>query len=34
MVFEWFKRFKDGREELQDDPKRGVPQHLEVLTQL
>jgi hypothetical protein len=20
MVFEWFKRFKDGHEDLQDDP--------------
>jgi transposase len=24
-VFEWFKRFKDGREDLQDDPKSGRP---------
>jgi transposase len=24
-VFEWFKRLKDGREDLQDDPKGGRP---------
>jgi hypothetical protein len=24
-AFEWFKRFKDGRENLQDDPRRGCP---------
>jgi transposase len=24
-VFEWFKRFKYGREDLQDDPRRGHP---------
>jgi hypothetical protein len=24
-VFEWFKRFKDGREDLQDDPP---PRHI------
>jgi transposase len=24
-VFEWFKRFKDGREDLQDDPRCGRP---------
>jgi transposase len=24
-VFEWFKRFKDGREDLQDDPRSGRP---------
>jgi hypothetical protein len=23
IVFEWFKRFKDGREGLQDDPRNG-----------
>jgi transposase len=25
LVFEWFKRFKDGREDLQDDPRSGRP---------
>jgi transposase len=24
-VFDWFKRFKDGREDLQDDPRSGRP---------
>jgi hypothetical protein len=24
-VFEWFKRIKDGREGLQNDPRRGRP---------
>jgi hypothetical protein len=24
-VFEWFKLFKDGREDLQDDPRSGRP---------
>jgi hypothetical protein len=24
-VFEWFKRFEDGREDLQDDPRSGRP---------
>jgi transposase len=24
-IFEWFKRFKDGREDLQDDPRSGRP---------
>jgi transposase len=24
-VFEWFKRFKDGREDLQDDLRSGRP---------
>jgi hypothetical protein len=24
-VFEWFKRFKGGREDLQDDPRSGRP---------
>jgi transposase len=24
-VFEWFKQFKDTREDLQDDPRRGHP---------
>jgi transposase len=24
-VCEWFKRFKDGREDLQDDPRSGRP---------
>jgi hypothetical protein len=24
-VFEWFKRFKDGREDLQDDPRSRRP---------
>jgi hypothetical protein len=24
-VFEWFKRFKDGREDLLDNPKSGSP---------
>jgi transposase len=24
-VFEWLKRFKDGREDLQDDPRSGRP---------
>jgi hypothetical protein len=24
-VFEWFKRFEDGQEDLQDDPRRGCP---------
>jgi hypothetical protein len=23
MVFQWFKRFKDGREDLRDDPTSG-----------
>jgi hypothetical protein len=32
-VFEWFKRFKDGRENLQDDPRSGVLQPLEMQTQ-
>jgi hypothetical protein len=22
-VFEWFKQFKDGHEDLQDDPRNG-----------
>jgi transposase len=22
-VFDWFRRFKEGREDLQDDPRRG-----------
>jgi hypothetical protein len=25
IVFEWFKGFKDGREDLQDDPRSGSP---------
>jgi hypothetical protein len=25
MVFEWFKRFKDGHEDLQDDPRNRTP---------
>jgi hypothetical protein len=24
-VFEWFKQFKDGHEDLQDDPRSGSP---------
>jgi hypothetical protein len=24
-VFEWFKGFKDGREDLQNDPRSGRP---------
>jgi hypothetical protein len=24
-IFEWFKLFKDGREDLQDDPRSGLP---------
>jgi hypothetical protein len=24
-VFEWFERFRDGREDLQDDPSSGCP---------
>jgi transposase len=24
-VFEWFKRFKDGREDVQDNPRSGRP---------
>jgi hypothetical protein len=24
-VFEWFKQFKDGREDIQDDPRSGRP---------
>jgi hypothetical protein len=33
-VLEWFKRFKDVREDLQDDQKAGVLQPLEMQTQL
>ncbi|KAJ8955992.1 hypothetical protein NQ318_006263 [Aromia moschata] len=25
QVFEWFKRFKEGRETTEDDPRRGRP---------
>jgi hypothetical protein len=25
IVFEWFKGFKDGSEDLQDDPRSGSP---------
>jgi hypothetical protein len=25
MAFEWFKQFKDGHEDLQDDPRSGCP---------
>jgi hypothetical protein len=32
-VSEWFKRFKDGREDLQDDSRSGVLQPLEMQTQ-
>jgi transposase len=24
-VFEWHRRFKEGREDMQDDPRRGQP---------
>ena len=24
-VFEWFKRFKEGREDIEDDPRLGRP---------
>jgi len=26
-VFEWYKRFQDGREALEDDPKVGWPKN-------
>jgi hypothetical protein len=32
-VSEWFKRFKDGREDLQNDPRNGVLQPLEMQIQ-
>jgi hypothetical protein len=32
-IFEWFKRFKDGRENLQGDQEAGVLEPLEMETQ-
>jgi transposase len=33
-VVEWFKRYKDGREDLQDDPSSGRPRNADIIANI